>query len=165
MTSGVSISPLTIQRSCSRSIDFSGTPSSVRAPAPLQQVVVKLAAADTVADRLIIMILDDVPADQSGEESRDRLQRATGGIVTEVDLKRVHDLRGDPAGTRLVARELLTVKNQHVEPPRGEAARRMKSPPDHRQRSTRHTASLAALPVSPRSRRRPRSGSGSPEYM
>src|SRR6266446_1857549 len=78
--------------------------------------MIELAAADAVADRVVVNGLDfPAPADESRAESRDWLQRPSTPIFRSVNFQFVHDARRNPARTDFVAWEDRGVHHDDIE--------------------------------------------------
>ena len=81
-----------------------------------KQVMIELATADSIADRLVIGSTDWSMSDQARSEARNRLQRAGLRIFGEVNGQLIHNGRRDPSCAHLVPREGCLIEYQHVDP-------------------------------------------------
>src|SRR5262249_55499275 len=93
-----------------------GTAEHQARAAACEQIVIELAAADTVAHRTGVFGRDDViRPDRPNAESSDRLKRSTLAVRINIQLQIAHDLRRDPSRTHLVAWEHRSVEDDDVE--------------------------------------------------
>ncbi len=99
-----------------------------------EQVVIELTAADAVADDAVVVRIDGGAIDDACAKASHRLKgQAPGGVVVRIQFERVHDVRRNPAGADLVAREARTIDNENVDagtPKRPRAARAARSAAD-----------------------------------
>jgi hypothetical protein len=84
-------------------------------PSSLQQVVVKFAAANPIADGLGIVRFDFGTADEARQEPRDRLHHMVQFEVFDINVQLVHDGWGDPTGADFMPRELSLVEHHHID--------------------------------------------------
>ena len=80
-----------------------------------QQVMIELAAANTIADRVGIATVYLVTVtDEAGDKPRNRLEDIVVGIGGDVQMQLVDNRRRNPAGTDLVTGEALLVHDHDV---------------------------------------------------
>jgi hypothetical protein len=131
-TIGASIASLAIQRPCAE--------PQARARAR-EQIVVELAAADPVRDRLAVVDARGPRAEACDGEAVHRLEHALARILRGIDLERRQHRRRDPARAHLVAREAAPVEHHHVEARAHQRARARRAA-----RPAAHHEHVAALP-------------------
>ena len=113
-----------------------------------EQCRVELAAEDPVAHDLGVGDARALASGQTHFEAADRLQHAPARLVLGgLELELGQDLRRDPAGAHLVARELLRVEERHAQAQALELPARRWSPPVRRRRSARRSGPLAPVLV------------------
>jgi hypothetical protein len=81
-----------------------------------QEVLVKLAAADTVTDNLTVADINPAFPDAADAKSRYGLQNSCPTIFLRTDFEHMEHGRRDPASTNLVPGKLAFVEDQHIQP-------------------------------------------------
>ena len=83
--------------------------------ATLQQIIVKLEAADTVTHGRVVRGVYFLVADGAGNEAPYRLENAAARVFGGIEFERLDYRRGDPAGTGFVARKGFFIEDQDIQ--------------------------------------------------
>src|SRR5579862_685572 len=117
----------------------------------LQQVVVKLTAANPVANRLAVVDFDLASAHAAGAEAGDWLKGAPQTIVLRFYIEFAKNGRRDPSAANFVARETALVEDDRVQTALCQfpCARRSSRPSAHDQDIARiHSGSFSSIGLS-----------------
>ena len=79
-----------------------------------EQVMIELAAADAITDRMVERRANWAISDQARAKPGNRLESPPAAVVSQVDAEFVNHGWGDPAGAYLISGKRRLVEHEHV---------------------------------------------------